>query len=72
VRVPGGVEKMTAMACPHCGQRIDVVAPADPRRAIWVDGIPLLGQIPLDRNLQSQEREFDRIAEELVTRLEAA
>lgn len=72
VRVLGGVENMTALACPHCGEQIDVFPPADPQRAIWADGVPLLGKIPLDRDLQNQAREFDRIADELVACLEPA
>lgn len=72
VRVLGGVENMTALACPHCGEQIDVFPPADPQRAIWADGVPLLGRIPLDRELHDHEREFDRIADELVARLEPA
>jgi ATP-binding protein involved in chromosome partitioning len=72
VRVLGGVENMAAMPCPHCGELIDVFAPADPQRAIWADGVSRLGRIPVDPNLQRQEPEFDRIADELVARLEAA
>jgi ATP-binding protein involved in chromosome partitioning len=72
VRVLGGVENMTAMPCPHCGELIEVFARADPQRAIWADGVALVGRIPLDRDLRRQEPEFDRIAEELVSRLEAA
>jgi ATP-binding protein involved in chromosome partitioning len=72
VPVLGGVENMTALLCPHCGERIDVFAPVQASRAIWSDGVPLLGRIPLDPDLANQEHEFDHIAEALVARLEAA
>jgi ATP-binding protein involved in chromosome partitioning len=72
VPVLGGVENMTALLCPHCGERIDVFSPAQASRAIWSDGVPLLGRIPLDPDLTNQEHEFDHIADELVARLEAA
>jgi len=72
VPVLGGVENMTALLCPHCGERIDVFSPAQASRAIWSDGVPLLGRIPLDPDLANQEHEFDHVAEELVARLEAA
>jgi ATP-binding protein involved in chromosome partitioning len=72
VRVLGGVENMSALQCPHCGERIEVFAPAAADRAIWSDGVPLLGRIPLDPDLRKHANEFDRIAEELAARLEAA
>jgi Mrp family chromosome partitioning ATPase len=72
VPVLGGVENMAEMQCPHCGERIDVFAPASAERAIWADGVPLLGRVPLDPDLDQREPEFDAVANELVTRLEAA
>ncbi len=72
VRVLGGVENMAALLCPHCGERIEVFPPAAANRAIWSDGVPLLGRIPLDPELDRHRDEFDRISEELVARLEAA
>jgi ATP-binding protein involved in chromosome partitioning len=72
VPVLGGVENMTALLCPHCGKRIDVFPTAQASRAIWSDGVPLLGRIPLDPDLANQEHEFDHVAAELVARLEAA
>jgi ATP-binding protein involved in chromosome partitioning len=72
VPVLGGVENMTALLCPHCGERIDVFAPVQASRAIWSDGVPLLGRIPLDPELANQEHEFDHIAAGLVARLDAA
>jgi ATP-binding protein involved in chromosome partitioning len=72
VRILGGVENMAGLVCPHCGERIDVFPPAATSRAIWADGVPLLGRIPLEPDLAKQEHEFDRIGTELVARLEAA
>jgi ATP-binding protein involved in chromosome partitioning len=48
VPILGGVENMTALACPHCGERIDVFPSARDERTIWRDGIPKLASIPLD------------------------
>jgi Mrp family chromosome partitioning ATPase len=70
--VLGGVENMSALACPHCGERVDVFPPASPDRQIWSDGVPLLGRIPLDPVIGRQADEFDRIAADLAARLEAA
>jgi ATP-binding protein involved in chromosome partitioning len=72
VRVLGGVENMSALECPHCRQPIEVFTPAVADRAIWADGVPLLGRIPIDSNLARHEAEFDEIATGLVARLEAA
>ena len=72
VAVLGGVENMTALSCPHCGERIEVFGTAAASRAIWSDGVPLLGQIPLDPDLEKQAPEFDHVADELIARLEAA
>jgi len=72
VPILGGVENMAGLLCPHCGERIDVFPPAAPDRAIWADGVPLLGRIPLDPELGRHQDEFDRVGEELAGRLEAA
>jgi ATP-binding protein involved in chromosome partitioning len=72
VRVLGGVENMSAMECPHCGEPIDVFPPAAADRTIWAEDVPLLGRIPLDSDLARHEREFDEIADRLVAHLEAA
>jgi ATP-binding protein involved in chromosome partitioning len=72
VPVLGGVENMAGLSCPHCGEHIDVFVPAARERAIWSDGVPQLGRIPLDPELEHQAPAFDGIAGELVARLEAA
>jgi ATP-binding protein involved in chromosome partitioning len=72
VPILGGVENMAGLSCPHCGEHIDVFVPAEPDRAIWSDDVPQLGRIPLDPGLKHQAPAFDRIANELVSKLEAA
>ena len=72
VPVLGGVENMAGLQCPHCGERIDVFATAAAERAIWADGVRLLGRIPLDPDLTRHEHEFDGVAEKLVEQLDAA
>jgi ATP-binding protein involved in chromosome partitioning len=72
VPVLGGVENMAGLRCPHCGERIEVFAPAAADRAIWADGVRLLGRIPLDPDLTRHEHEFDGVADRLVTQLDSA
>jgi ATP-binding protein involved in chromosome partitioning len=47
VPIIGAVENMSRLACPHCGERIDVFPPVDESRSVLRE-IPLLGTIPLD------------------------
>lgn len=70
VRVLGGVENMSGLLCPHCGERVEVFPPGPADRSIWADGVPLLGRIPLDPDLTNQEPELDGIARQLVDVLE--
>ena len=51
VPVLGAIENMSGLVCPHCGERIDVFAPASAARSIWADGVARLGVIPLDPRL---------------------
>ena len=51
VRVLGGVENMSGLACPHCGERIDVFPRVAEERSIWALGIERLAEIPLDPSL---------------------
>ncbi len=48
VPVLGGVENMAGLACPHCGELIDVFPRSTPERSVWGDGVPLLASLPLD------------------------
>ena len=70
VPILGGVENMAGLSCPHCGEHIDVFVPAASERAIWSDGVPLLGRIPLDPVLERQTPAFDGIAAALAAKLE--
>jgi ATP-binding protein involved in chromosome partitioning len=51
VRVLGGVENMSGLACPHCGERIDVFPRVAHERSIWAQGVDRLAEIPLDPSL---------------------
>ena len=72
VPILGGIENMAGLVCPHCGERIDVFGVVAAARSIWLDGVSLLGRIPLDPQLaidrQSSEqlKPFDRIADRLL------
>jgi ATP-binding protein involved in chromosome partitioning len=74
-RVPvlGGIENMSGLVCPHCGETVDVFPPVAEERAIWADGVPLLGRVPLDPQLGSRPAEpqavFDPVAERLLDAL---
>ena len=48
VPILGGIENMSGLACPHCGEPVDVFPPVASERAIWADGVAELGRIPLD------------------------
>jgi ATP-binding protein involved in chromosome partitioning len=47
VSIIGAVENMSGLACPHCGERIEVFAPVDASRSVLRE-IELLGTVPLD------------------------
>jgi len=71
--VLGGIENMAGLVCPHCGERIDVFPQVAEERAIWADGVPLLGRVPLDPALGAEPAEpkpvFDPLAERLLDEL---
>lgn len=58
VVVLGGIENMSGLACPQCGELIEVFPPVADERSIWFDGTAQLGRIPLDPALAAGER-FD-------------
>ena len=70
VEVVGGIENMSGLVCPHCGETIEVFAPVSEARAIWADGVRPLGRVPLDPRLGTEPSEpqpvFEPIAELLL------
>ena len=46
--IAGIVENMASLACPHCGQTLDLFGRDGGRRLAEEVGVPLLGSIPLD------------------------
>ena len=70
VPILGGIENMSGLACPHCGETIEVFPAAAEQRAIWADGVPLLGRVPLDPRLGAAPAEphaaFEPVAERLL------
>ena len=48
VRVIGGVENMSGLVCPHCGERVDVFPPVSAERSLWRLGVRRLATLPLD------------------------
>jgi len=48
VRIIGGVENMTELTCPHCGEKVEVFPAAADERTIWAEGVTRLASIPLD------------------------
>jgi ATP-binding protein involved in chromosome partitioning len=55
VRVLGAVENMSALDCPHCGERIEVFAPVTESRSVLAEGVSPLGSVPLDPALGTLE-----------------
>ena len=47
-RVIGVVENMSGMACPHCGEPIDVFGTGGGEALAKEQGVPFLGAVPLD------------------------
>ena len=50
VKVPvlGGVENFTDLACPHCGEPVEVFPRVAYEGSIWAAGVALLGRVPMD------------------------
>ena len=74
-RVPilGGIENMSGLVCPHCHETIDVFPPVADERAVWADGVAVLGRVPMDPRLASDPAEpqpdFEPIVEQLLAAL---
>jgi ATP-binding protein involved in chromosome partitioning len=48
VRVLGGVENMTGLTCPHCGEHVDAFPRVSEERSLWKLGVRRLATFPLD------------------------
>jgi ATP-binding protein involved in chromosome partitioning len=48
VPVLGGVENFTELACPHCGEPVEVFPRVAAERSIWAAGVACLGRVPMD------------------------
>jgi ATP-binding protein involved in chromosome partitioning len=74
VPVLGGVENMSGLVCPHCGEHISVFEPAASARTIWSDGVTKLGAVAMEPHSPSerdwQEAAFDAIAAVTTEQLE--
>ena len=69
VPIVGGIENMSGLVCPHCGETIEVFLPAADGRTIWADAVPLLGRVPLDPRLGAEPAEPQALFEPIVERL---
>jgi ATP-binding protein involved in chromosome partitioning len=47
VPILGGIENMSGLQCPHCGEGIEVFPPVAKERSLWAEGLALLGRVPL-------------------------
>jgi ATP-binding protein involved in chromosome partitioning len=71
VPIIGAVENMSGLACPHCGERIEVFPPVDESRSVLRE-IALLGTVPLDpafARLNGVPEPFMRIGERVAAAL---
>jgi len=59
VRVIGGVENMSGLECPHCGELIDVFPPVSGERSLWSIGVAKLASLPLDPSLAGPRQNGD-------------
>jgi ATP-binding protein involved in chromosome partitioning len=72
----GGIENMSGLICPNCGERIEVFPPVAEARSIWSGDVAILGRIPLDPALGSdqelvvQRDAFESVAHELLAALD--
>ena len=73
VPVLGGIENMSGLVCPHCDETIEVFPPVAEERAVWADGVAVLGRVPMDPRLASEPAEphpdFEPVAERLLESL---
>ena len=48
IPVLGGVENFAELACPHCGEPVEVFPRVAQERSIWAAGVACLGRVPMD------------------------
>jgi ATP-binding protein involved in chromosome partitioning len=48
IPVLGGVENFAGLACPHCGESVEVFPQVAYERSIWAAGVTCLGKVPMD------------------------
>ncbi len=48
VPIIGLIENMSGLACPHCGEKLELFGPSQAEKVSAATGIRLLGKIPLD------------------------
>ena len=53
VRVIGGIENMSGLACPHCEEHIEVFPRVPEDRAIWSSEVRMLVRIPMEQTVSS-------------------
>lgn len=51
MKVFGLIENMSAFACPHCGEMVDLFGSGGGEKTALAAGIPFLGKIPFDRQM---------------------
>ena len=67
IPILGGVENMTGMPCPHCGEVVELFPPTAPERTIWHMGVERLASIPFTPALD--ETRFASLAEVVAGRV---
>ena len=82
IRLLGVIENMSYFKCPNCGAEYDIFGRKAAEKISLDEGIPLLGEIPLDPNISKSmdqgepiilrypdspaSKEFERIAEKVI------
>jgi ATP-binding protein involved in chromosome partitioning len=69
VPVLGGIENMSGLVCPHCNETIEVFPPVAEDRAVWADGVAVLGRVPMEPRLASEPAELQPAFAPIVERL---
>jgi ATP-binding protein involved in chromosome partitioning len=74
VPILGGIENMSGLLCPHCGQPIEVFPRVADERSLWSDSLALFGRVPLQPQVgddqEWQTSAFDVIAARTLEALE--